>query len=492
MNTKQTSPVQPADTPAINAVEKVEECHIEAAVEKLIELDINTLSREALTWKSKATFRLALVILVQGLSVAAFAIDGNIVGGMASLPALRDHFDVNTSGSRIAIVLAAMSIGNAVASLFQWLSNVIDRRGTAFLGNCILIVGCVLQAAAPYHDALVVGHLISGPGCSLSATQLSRPQNVVLQVNAEIFDCLHLFTNPITTDVPSSDDPDTVYVAGGAVVSVPSIDIINVTSASIRGHGVLTFPKSGTISVTRSKNVVIDGLIGLNFMARTFESSNVEIRNWRSFSSVQWGDGIDLFCSENVLLDSLFLRNSDDCFAICNHRGSWYGDSNNSTLQNSSLWADVAYPINVATHGNTDDAETVDGFTVRNIDILDHREKQILYQGAIAINPGDSNPVQNVLIEDVRVEDFRIGQLLKFRVMFNKKYNTSPGRGIHNVLIRNLYYDDNRTISNVTLENLTINGQAISGSMRKPKWYLTTDFIPLYANEHVKNLIFIA
>ncbi|KAH7176950.1 general substrate transporter [Dactylonectria macrodidyma] len=170
MNTKQTNPIQPSDTQVISAGEKVEECYIEAAVEKLIEVDINTLSREALTWKSKATFRLALVILVQGLSVAAFAIDGNIIGGMASLPAFRDHFDVNTSGSRIAIVLAAMSIGNAVASLFQWLSDVIGRRGTAFLGNCILIIGCVLQAAAPNHAALVVGRLISGAGCSLSAT----------------------------------------------------------------------------------------------------------------------------------------------------------------------------------------------------------------------------------------------------------------------------------------------------------------------------------
>ncbi|KAH7176953.1 pectin lyase fold/virulence factor [Dactylonectria macrodidyma] len=356
--------------------------------------------------------------------------------------------------------------------------------------------------------------------------KLSRPQNVVLQVNGEVFDCLHLFTNPISTETPSSDDPDviyfgpgfhslaealevpsgkTVYVAGGAVVSVPSIYITNVTSAAVRGHGVLTSTRSGSISITRSKNVVIDGLIGLNFMARTFESSNVEIRNWRSFSSVQWGDGIDLFCSKDILIDSVFLRNSDDCLAIYNHRDSWYGDSKNITLQNSSLWADVAHPINVATHGNTLDPETVDGFTVRNIDILDHREKQMLYQGAIAINPGDSNLVQNVLIDDVRVEDFRMGQLLNFRVMFNEKYNTSPGRGIRNVLIQNLKYNGNhagtsiftgydadRTISNVTFHNLTINGQAISDSMKKPSWYLTTDFIPMYANEHVSNLTFIA
>ncbi|KAL6410933.1 hypothetical protein AUP68_07365 [Ilyonectria robusta] len=89
---------------------------------------------------------------------------------MPSLPAFRDYFGVDTSGSRIAIVIAAMSIGNAVASLFQWVSDIIGRRGTAFVGNCILIVGCILQAAAPNHATLVVGRLISGAGCSLSAT----------------------------------------------------------------------------------------------------------------------------------------------------------------------------------------------------------------------------------------------------------------------------------------------------------------------------------
>lgn len=89
---------------------------------------------------------------------------------MPSLIAFREHFGVETSGSRIAIVIAAMSIGNAVASLFQWVSDIIGRRGTAFMGNVILVIGCVLQAAAPNHAVLVVGRLIGGAGCSLSAT----------------------------------------------------------------------------------------------------------------------------------------------------------------------------------------------------------------------------------------------------------------------------------------------------------------------------------
>ncbi|KAF6814224.1 transmembrane protein [Colletotrichum plurivorum] len=80
------------------------------------------------------------------------------------------------------------------------------------------------------------------------------------------------------------------------------------------------------------------------------------------------------------------------------------------------------------------------GLTIENVDIMDHREYQMGYQGAIAINPGDSNLVRDVLISDVRVEDFRMGQVITMMVMYNQKYNTSPGRGISNVTVRNLSY----------------------------------------------------
>jgi hypothetical protein len=89
---------------------------------------------------------------------------------MSALPAFREHFNVGTSGGAIALVLAGMSIGNIFASLFQWLSDLIGRRGVTFLGNFILVISCVLQAAAPNRSVLILGRVIGGIGCSLSAT----------------------------------------------------------------------------------------------------------------------------------------------------------------------------------------------------------------------------------------------------------------------------------------------------------------------------------
>ncbi|PCG93572.1 Pectin lyase fold/virulence factor [Penicillium occitanis (nom. inval.)] len=63
------------------------------------------------------------------------------------------------------------------------------------------------------------------------------------------------------------------------------------------------------------------------------------------------------------------------------------------------------------------------------------------YQDCTAINPGDDNTVRDILIEDIRVENPRLGQLVNMRVMCNDKYNTAPGHLILNMLIRDMIYN---------------------------------------------------
>lgn len=78
----------------------------------------------------------------------------------------------------------------------------------------------------------------------------------------------------------------------------------------------------------------------------------------------------------------------------------------------------------------------MENLTYRNIDILDHREMQVDYQGCLAINAGDNNLVRNVRFENIRIENFRQGQLVNLRIFYNKKYCKAPGRGIENVLLK--------------------------------------------------------
>jgi hypothetical protein len=160
----------------------------------------------------------------------------------------------------------------------------------------------------------------------------------------------------------------------------------------------------------------------------------------------------------------------------------------------------------VGTHGNPEKPETFSNIHISDIDILDHCENQLWYQGCISINAGDENLVQDVLVENVRVEKITKGQLFNIRVMKNAMWTTAPGRGVKNVTLRNieldtersetvnpsqiLGFDTNRRVENVTVENLKIGGKYIYDGMVKPRWYMVSDFVPLFVNEHVGSLVF--
>ena len=89
---------------------------------------------------------------------------------------------------------------------------------------------------------------------------LDEPKDVVVQINDEIFDCLHVITNHIDHAPCTADDPDviyfgpgvhtvtgnvltvpsgkTVHLAGGAVLQA-QVFFKNVEKATLKGHGVL-------------------------------------------------------------------------------------------------------------------------------------------------------------------------------------------------------------------------------------------------------------
>ncbi|MBV7695863.1 putative Ig domain-containing protein [Streptomyces sp. TRM70350] len=369
-----------------------------------------------------------------------------------------------------------------------------------------------------------IPHEVSGDTITFSLTE---PRNLSIEIDGDIYGNLQLHANPIETRRPEEDDPDviyfgpglhtpsggvvkvpsgkTVYLAGGAVLKA-RVEFVNVENARLIGRGIIWDSDAATL-VAFSKNIEIDGILALNpktgYSCTIGQSKQVTVRNLHSYSNGQWGDGIDVFSSEDVLIEGVFMRNSDDCIAIYAHRWDYYGDCRNVVVRDSTLWADVAHPVNMGTHGNPEQPETIENIVFSNIDVLQHREPQVLYQGCFALNPGDSNLIRNVRIQDVRVEDFTWGQLFNMRVMANR-YNASPGRGIQDVYVRNLTYngrnaimpivvgyDADRPIKNLTFQNLQINGTVIHDKMRKPGWYLTPDMVPMFVNEHVKDLRFL-
>ena len=353
---------------------------------------------------------------------------------------------------------------------------------------------------------------------------LKNPCNLSVEVNGDIFHNLHLFANPVDSYVPNKKDKNliyfgpgihrpeggkvrvpsgkTLYLSGGAVL-MGQILVENACDVKILGRGMVDKSIKGGIRIANSKNVYVDGLICTQ--VPTGGSDSVTIRNVKSISYYGWGDGMNVFASNNVLFDGVFCRNSDDCTTVYATRNGFSGGCKNITMQNSTLWADVAHPIFIGLHGNSEHPETIENIIYQNIDILDHKEKQVDYQGCMTINAGDNNLVRNVRFENIRVEDFRQGQLVNLRIFFNPKYCKAPGRGIENVVFKDISYtgshaelsiiagyNEERKVKNIRFENLRINGQTISDDMTgKPAWYRTSDMARFFVGEHVEGVTFV-
>lgn len=366
---------------------------------------------------------------------------------------------------------------------------------------------------------------------------VERPVDLMLELNGDKWQALHTLVNALDDVAPAADAPNlwyfgqglnngtayskvidgnlfvpsetTIYLAGGAFLNA-KLNFINVSNSSVRGHGfIYKGPNGGAILIERSTNILVEKVTSMGatgFSLTTGEAHGVHIDGYRSFSSHGNGDGVDFFCSTDVLVENCFLRNSDDTVAIYGHRWNYSGDTRNITIRNCTLLPDIAHPIHIGTHGAPAKPETLSNIHISNIDILDHYENQMWYQGCISINAADENLIEDVVVEDFRVEKISKGQLINIRVMQNQMWTTAPGRGVRNITLRNieldidecdivnpsqiLGFDDSRRVENITFENLKIGGQLIHAGMAKPRWYMVSDFIPMFINEHAKNVKF--
>ncbi|QYR19562.1 hypothetical protein KZ483_16795 [Paenibacillus sp. sptzw28] len=364
---------------------------------------------------------------------------------------------------------------------------------------------------------------------------LDRPCKLSIEINGERFSNLHLFAGPIEKSPPGPDDANviavrpgshspsylaekvqqltetgngdnrtiyflpgihlfddpmfhipsgtTVYVAGGAILYA-SLICKRAENVVIRGRGVLymsdmektTYLRA--VQISFSNNIEVEGIISLDpphYSIYLGQSEHIRIHNFKSFSTRGWCDGIDMMACSDVEIEDVFLRTSDDCIAIYGSRGEYYGDSRNITVRNSIFWADVAHAMHIGTHGDhLGDGDTVENIHFDNIDVLEHHEPQENYWGVMAICAGDNNTARNITFNDIRVEDFELGQLFDVRVVWNEKYNPVPGRRIENIVFSNIVYNgkntnpsrifgynEERVVKDVQFINVRVNGEVL-------------------------------
>jgi len=341
---------------------------------------------------------------------------------------------------------------------------------------------------------------------------LDRPQNLSIEVNGDRLQNLHLFANAIETNVPAPGDKDviyfgpglavdrrvihvgsgqTVYLAGGAVVQGVVATDDGATNVVIRGRGILDTSRwndtkgihvkgqdwqTSSIILRRATNVLVEGIIlkqHVDFAVMGGAVDNVTIDNLKSFSSQEWGDGIDMKSSRHVKIRNCFLRTSDDCIAVYGSRGDYHGGASDWDVADSVLWADRAHAIMIGVHGAYGaDGDVIENLHFRNIDILESNEFSTNYWGAIAITCGDKNTVRNVDFDNIRVDHIREagGNLIRLTFGYFEP-STTLGRLIENIHFKDITNNGpagsfiggraNNPIKGVTFENLVINGERI-------------------------------
>lgn len=313
-----------------------------------------------------------------------------------------------------------------------------------------------------------------GDGTSRALEQM--PEGRTLYVEAGIYyigECVwHL---PFHTNV---------YLEGGAIL-IGGLALESGEDVHISGRGILylaDFHRFSCINGFRldhSKDVSIEGLMFVNpphYTVALGQCENVTIRNIKSFSCEGWSDGIDMMSSQNVTVEGCFLRTSDDCIAVYGSRWDNHGDSRNVSVRSCVLWADVAHPLMIGTHGDHQhDGDVIENVTFEDIDILEHHEFQPGYLGALAINVGDKNLARKIVYRNIKIEEFEHGKVLDFQVKWNTDYNPAPGRGIEQVLLENISVQSGRgeepsviagyskafMVRDITIRNMTRDGKPV-------------------------------
>lgn len=241
-----------------------------------------------------------------------------------------------------------------------------------------------------------------------------------------------------------------IYLEGGAVL-IGGLALEHGEDLRIYGRGILyladfhRFTGINGIRLNHSRHISIENAIFINpphYTVSLGDCEDVTIRNIKTFSCEGWSDGIDMMSCRDVKVEGGFLRTSDDCVAIYGSRWDNCGDSRNVTVRDLTVWADVAHPLMIGTHGDhRHGGDTIQNITFENIDILEHHEFQPGYLGALAINVGDKNLARNIVYKNIRISPFEHGKILDFQVKWNKDYNPVPGRGIENILLEDIFVE---------------------------------------------------
>ena len=337
---------------------------------------------------------------------------------------------------------------------------------------------------------------------------ITEPGNYTLTFNDSPARALHIFANPLETEVPSFEDENVIYIGPGEW-DIESIMLEDNQTLYISGgaviHGVVNANYAGNVKVLGRgiidgsgyktwggstahvplkfdfcDKVEIKDVIVLNpnaWVLNSLNTKNETIDGVRIISSRPNGDGITLQSCENVMVQNCFVRSWDDSLVVKNYTG----DTNNITFKNNQLWTDLAQSMEIGFETNKGNKENavISGVTFEDITVLNNFHKPV-----ISVHNADDAMIKDIVFRNITVENAQMGSgdgeemayLIDLFITQSSNWSTTKERGqIRDVLIDGVKvlsgkfngsrikgYDAAHTIEDVTIKNVEILGEKIT------------------------------
>lgn len=336
---------------------------------------------------------------------------------------------------------------------------------------------------------------------------VSEPDAYTLTFNGVASRAVHIFANPLETDIPDFDDENviyvgpgewnidsiipesgqTVYISGGAVIH----GVINANYAenvTVMGRGIIDGSHLSTwagrvayipLKFDHCSNVTIKDVIVLNSNAwncQGYDSHNGVIDGLKIISCRPNSDGITLQSCTNYEVKNCFVRSWDDSLVVKNYSGN----SHDLSLKHMQLWTDLAQSMEVGYETNKGSKPNafIKDIVFEDITVLNNFHKPV-----ISVHNADDATVSDIVFRDIVVENSQVGggdgsampYLIDINIDMGSWATTKERGNIRDILIENVTvldgkfnesrisgYDSEHTVSGVIIRNLTILGQKIT------------------------------
>ena len=333
---------------------------------------------------------------------------------------------------------------------------------------------------------------------------VSKPGQLVLEVNGQWLNSLQLFANPPERDVPSPNDPNviyygpgvhevetvdvgsgqTVYLAPGAVVygkptgKNPKNAIFQLKGSNItlRGRGIIDAslcPRDtrSPIYTFDCSNVRIEGLVvrdsgGFTMPVRRSDQvkiTNVKVFGWRGNS-----DGMDICNSREVEISGCYLRTFDDLIVIKSDLGQ--GECCDITARHCVLWNEIAHALSLGAELR----DPVSNILFTDCDIIHDKGREYL----LRVYHCDAAQVRNVTFDNIRIDEARrIMSVWIGKAVWSKQAERGQ---VDNVVFQNITsvasertkdpladlagFDADHLVENVVFKNVVIAGKPLAST----------------------------